>query len=393
MTEYRYFSCNDHLIEAPDTYTKRLPSRFKDVVPHIENIDGTDMWVAEGAPITAAVRTGSTIGTPRDAPRVDFRLKKATYENVRPGVWKAEERLKDYDQARVYGAILFPDFLPGFTGNPYWSLKDIDLRRACVKAYNDRLIEEFCTVDPNRFIPLCIFPVWSIQEAVEEVNRCAKIGYKGFCWGGLVDIYGYPWMGDPYWYPLWEAVQDNDMVMSLHQQSAAIDRIKIEPGVTPTNLNPAIGSSHLTSMIQPTQELLVSGILEAFPKMRVLIAEGGVGWIPFILQLGDRNFQPGDAMKRSRTEYFQRQCIAGFWRERVDGYVLDICGENTIAWEQDYPHPLSIWPECDESVEYSMGHVKEEPLRQNLLWGNVARHFKVDVKETFPAQVKATTGN
>jgi len=385
MVEYKYFSCDDHLTEAPDTYTKRLPARFKDVVPHIETIDGTDMWVAEGAPITSAVRTGSLVGLPRNGPRGDFRLQKATFDNVRPGVWKPQDRLNDYDKGGVYGAVLFPDFLPGFTGNPYWSLKDMDLRRACVQAYNDRLIEEFSAVDPKRFIPLCIFPVWSIQEAVEEVNRCARLGYKGVCWGGLVDIYGYPWMGDPYWYPLWEAIQDTDMVLSLHQQSAAIDRIKIEPGITPANLNAAIGSSHLTSMIQPTQELLISGILERFPQMRVLIAEGGVGWIPFILQLGDRNHQTGDPLKNSRTENFQRQCIAGFWHERVDDYVLDICGAHTICWEQDYPHPLTIWPDCDESIEFSMANVKGQTLRQDLLWGNVARHFKLDVEGVFSA--------
>ena len=100
----------------------------------------------------------------------------------------------------------------GFSGNPFSSIKDIDLRRFCVRAYNDRLAEDFYAVNPKRFIPVGILPAWSVTECVEEVKRIVKIGHKGVLWGGLSDIFGYPWMGDPYWFPLWETIQDMNIV-------------------------------------------------------------------------------------------------------------------------------------------------------------------------------------
>jgi hypothetical protein len=70
-------------------------------------------------------------------------------------------------------------------------------------------------------------------ECVEEVKRIAKLGHKGILWGGLSDFFGYPWMGDRYWYPLWEVVQETGMVLCLHQQSVAVERIEVEVGKTP----------------------------------------------------------------------------------------------------------------------------------------------------------------
>jgi len=384
MASHKYISCDDHLLEAPDTYSKRAPARLKDVAPHIENIEGADVWFAEGAPIRharlAAVSAPATgIATAG--------VKKVTYEKIRPGVWKAEERLQDYDRAGVYAAALFPDMLPGFSGNPFSSIKDTELRRFCVRAYNDRLAEDFYAVNPKRFIPIGILPAWSVTECVEEVRRIARIGHKGVLWGGLSDIFGYPWMGDPYWFPLWETIQDMDIVLCLHQQSAAIERIKLETGKIPENMRIAMRSCHKTSTIQPTQELLLSGILEKFPSLRVLLAESGVGWLPFVLQMHDRDFKPNEYLKMKPSEYFRRQCVGGFWRERVDDYILDICGEDNIAWEQDYPHAVSTWPESDESIEYSLANVKDETVRQKILWRNSARLFKLDIEGIFSTHV------
>jgi len=149
----------------------------------------------------------------------------------------------------------------------------------------------------------------------------------------------------------------------------------------------AMRSCHKTSTIQPTQELLLSGILEKFPSLRVLLAESGVGWLPFVLQMHDRDFKPNEYLKMKPSEYFRRQCVGGFWRERVDDYVLDICGEDNIAWEQDYPHAVSTWPESDEAIQYSLANVTDVTVRQKILWRNSARLFKLDIEEVFSTHV------
>ena len=54
-------------------------------------------------------------------------------------------------------------------------------------------VEEFCAGAPGRYIPPALLPVWSIEDSVEEVHRAAKMGHKGVCWGGSMDIFGMPW--------------------------------------------------------------------------------------------------------------------------------------------------------------------------------------------------------
>ena len=182
IPNYRYISCDDHVLEPPETYSKRVPARFKEVAPRIERIDGSDMWVAEGAPIRAAqIPAAPGVGRSRS--------NNLTYDNIPPGVWKAEARLKDYDKAKVYAAALFPDMLPGFSGNPFSFFKDIELRRLCVRAYNDILAEEFYAVNPKRFIPIGIIPAWSVVECVEEVKRIARLGHKGILWGNSARLF------------------------------------------------------------------------------------------------------------------------------------------------------------------------------------------------------------
>ena len=124
----------------------------------------------------------------------------------------------------MYGGVLFPDFFSSF-GNPFYTLGDrYEVRLACVRAHNDYVVEEFCAGAPGRYIPLALLPVWSVEDSVQEVHRAAKIGHKGVCWGGSMDIFGMPWVGDPHWDPLWAAIQETDVVLAQSDANAVTSK-------------------------------------------------------------------------------------------------------------------------------------------------------------------------
>jgi hypothetical protein len=214
--KYQYFSADDHVVESPDCYVSRLPKNLQEQAPRIRTIDGSDMWVVGDQTLAPACRTGSMVGIPL-AERGDREETKATYKSIRPGVWQPAARAKDFDDHAVYGGVLFPDFFASF-GNPFYTLGErYDLRLACVRAHNDYVVEEFCAGAPGRYVPLALLPVWSIEDSVAEVQRVAKTGHKGVCWGGSMDMFGMPWVGDSHWDPLWAAIQEADLVLAMHR--------------------------------------------------------------------------------------------------------------------------------------------------------------------------------
>ncbi|MGE0388437.1 MAG: amidohydrolase family protein, partial [Gammaproteobacteria bacterium] len=110
----------------------------------------------------------------------------------------------------------------------------------------------------------------------------------------------------------------------------------------------------------------------------------GVGWLPFVLQAADYQFQHL-AVRRERpefqmlpSEYFRRQVYACSWFEQVPpGYVLDHVGVDNLMFETDFPHPTSIYgAEVPATIEHSLSGL-DPKVRQRVLWGNAADLYGV----------------
>jgi predicted TIM-barrel fold metal-dependent hydrolase len=381
--KYNYFSADDHVVESPDCYVNRLPKAMQTQAPRIETIDGSDVWVSDGQRLAPACRTGSQVGIPI-AERGDREETTATYASVRPGVWNPAARAKDFDDHAVYGGVLFPDFFSSF-GNPFHTLGDrYDLRLACVRAHNDYVVEEFCAGAPGRYIPLALIPVWSVEDSVAEVHRVAKLGHKGVCWGGSMDVFGMPWFGDTHWDPLWAAIQENNIVLAMHRfgQAASMGRSTLPKERSHAMRLVGTGNS-MSAAIFPTNELIASGILERFPRMKVLVAEGGATWLPYVLQQLDWHVDQvianaGAHLSMLPSDYARRQVWTCFWYEKIDPTTLKLLGEDKVCWQQDYPHPQCTWPLVEQTADYSLEPIKDERLRKMLRYENCARLFGFD---------------
>ena len=393
--DYRVVSVDDHLVEPADVFTKRVPARLRDKVPHIRNIDGTPKWFVEDKMIAGVSSAAGVHWRDVTKPGVSD-----TYENMRRGGWDPKARLAEMDVDGVDASTVFPNFAR-FHGDPLESVPDLNIRLECIRAYNDWVVEDFCAADPKRLIAQTLVPPWDMEIAVAEAARSVKKGARALILGMAPDLFGYAPLWSHQWDPVWAAAQDMDVPVTFHQMSAAFDRAVFQKGkgilggtgntlkshqdaVIPENIRAAATVAHVTTHTAPLAEFLMSGILERFPRMRVILAESGVSWIPYVLHqcdyVGERQQYKAAAsweLKMPPSEYWKRQCGAGFWSDFIHPDLLGFMGEDTVMWEGDYPHPIVTWPNSQRIIEQSLSTVKDPRQRGKVLAGNAVRILKL----------------
>ena len=91
----------------------------------------------------------------------------------------------------IQAQLCFPSF-PGFAGSTFFNAKDKELAAACVTAYNDWMIDEWCAANPTRQIPLCLVPFWDIEATAAEAERVAAKGAKAITFTEMPHALGLP---------------------------------------------------------------------------------------------------------------------------------------------------------------------------------------------------------
>ncbi len=111
--------------------------------------------------------------------------------------------------------------MPRFCGQTFAEAKDRELALACVKAYNDFMIEEWCGDSNGALIPLIIIPLWDAELAAEEVRRNAERGCRAVCFSEIPPNLGLPSIHTGYWDPFFQTCQDTETVVCMHIGSSS----------------------------------------------------------------------------------------------------------------------------------------------------------------------------
>lgn len=350
--DVQYVSVDDHLLEPPDLWTSRLPAALVDRGPRLvetteDTADdfgkvfpaGSEAWLYDGAIVTQTMGMGIA-GVPveergRDALR---------YEVVRPGCWSPKDRLVDMDADGVQVQCCFPTF-PRFAGTRFVRTPDRALAQACVRAYNDFVLDEWCGYAPDRQIPMILLPLGDIAACVAEVERCAARGARAVSFPENPAPLGLPSLFDRAWDPLWAAVQDAQLVVCTHIGSS---------GSPPKPAADAPQS--VTSVLMPVSSwttmmsFLLSHVFWEFPGVKLCLSEGGLGWIPAALERADYVWQQH---RHSRSDLHLTIPPSELAQGHVYGCLLDDTvgialrdriGVGHILFESDYPHADSKFP-------------------------------------------------
>jgi predicted TIM-barrel fold metal-dependent hydrolase len=370
-----------HITEPGDVWTARLPARFQDDAPRIvRDDDGRDSWVFGTSERIVPIGVTAVAGWPEPFPASPKNM-----DEIPAAAHDATARLEYMDEIGVWACALYPN-IGGFGSESFLSLPDPELKLACVRAYNDWLLD-WISPAPERFIPIMAIPYWDLDAAVAEIERGAALGHRGILFTGEPQEFGLPYLGDRHWDPLWAAAADTGLPVSFHIGSGdftkdfAMERI-VAHGVGPTTGRATI-SLFLKNAAQVT-DLLLCGVLPRFPDTRFVSVESGVGWVPFVLESADYTFEysnvarerPEFTMKPS--EYFHRQVYACyFYEEHSVRHDLDAIGVDNVLFETDYPHPVCLYGNVREKIEGGLSMRTDSEAKQ-LLWSNSADLYRVE---------------
>jgi len=290
------------------------------------------------------------------------------------------ERIKDQEIDGVEAEVLYTSL-----GMPLFGLKDPDLQRACFRVYNDWLAE-FCSHDPKRLLGAPLISLDDIELAVAELERCRKQNLKGaMIWGFAPEDRPY---SSPIYDPFWQAAADLEMPLSLHvvtggTKSPAWQMVghlakseKNTPGIS------AIGTYHfLLADIQASlYTLVVSGVLERFPKLKIISAENDTGWLPHFMYRLDHGYKKYWAsagihkLQMAPSDYIRRQVYATFQDDPIGPATWSFFGEDNYMWASDFPHGDCTWPNSRKVIEQDFAGVPER-VTNKIVFDNAVKLY------------------
>ena len=366
-------SVDDHLVEPPHMFDGRLPAKFADQAPRItRKPDGSDVWMFNGVEIPN-IGLNAVAGRPKE----EYGIEPTSYEEMRPGCFDVHERVKDMSAGGVLSSMCFPSF-PGFSGRLFAAAQDKELALATVQAYNDWHIEDWAGAYPDRFIPMALPVLWDADLAAAEVRRVAAKGCHSITFTENPATLGYPSFHDSYWDPMWKALCDENVVLSIHLGSSG--KLAITAADAPIDVMITLQPMNIC---QAAADLVWSRVPKKFPDIKIALSEGGTGWIPYFLDRLDRTYdmhhmwtgQNFDGMLPS--DFFRKHFLTCFISDPIGVQLRNQIGIDNIAWECDYPHSDSSWPKSAEELEIVAAGVPDDEINK-MTYENAMRWYSFD---------------
>lgn len=285
------------------------------------------------------------------------------FEDIRAGGYDPAARIVEMDADKVDAEVLFPTprLSQAIIANP-----DVEYHLAMVRAYNEWLAE-FCGYAPERFGGMAMVPNRGVETAVAEVERAlAAPGIRGVVMGC---------------YP--------NGTLSLEPEDDKLFGLLAERGVPLTihvSLSQAMPAAHRAKLPgygrffdAPNRmvEMVFAGVFDRFPELQVFFAETDFGWVPYVKEQIDNNYQRLDPVSRFGlemlpSEYIERHFHFGFMTDTHGLHNRHAVGVDRILWSNDYPHISADWPNSWRTIQAAFSGIPTDERRQMLV-GNAQR--------------------
>ncbi|MGO9058384.1 MAG: amidohydrolase family protein [Candidatus Binataceae bacterium] len=381
MSGLRVISADSHVLEPANLWVDRVDRRLRDKAPRVEPYKGVPSLIAPGSGIQPFALTGFSA-----AGRSGEDLTKfigTGYEAARAGGWDPAERLKDQEIDGLEAEVVYSSL-----GMPLFGLDDAEVQQACFRAYND-WVSEFCSYSPNRLFGIALIGLDDIKEGVKELERCRKIGLRGALIAGL------PPEDAPYssraYDPVWQAAAELGMPISLHVVTGARRKHLLTPTAQQIAARegdaPGIGMIALymfltTDVQQSLFTILLGGVLQRFPKLKIVSAENDTGWLPHFMYRMDHAYnklhhRANLNLELTPGEFMRRQVFATFQDDPIGPMTYKYFGTDNYMWASDFPHPDSTFPDSHKVIEKDFEGVPEE-VKKKMVFDNVRRLYGIE---------------
>jgi predicted TIM-barrel fold metal-dependent hydrolase len=366
---------DSHWTEPEDLWTARAPASLRDRTLRVERTPaGKQQWIVEDGEVMGPVGYASI--------RPDGSKSKAavafdTFDEVHPGAIEVAPRLDYMDEHGLSMQIVYPNIL-GFAGHLIMRIEDEAHRKFCTTAYNDAA-GEMQAESGGRLFPQAMLPFWDIPASVRELERAQDdLGLTGFVITDCTDDYGLPPLHDPSWAPLWDAAQSRGLPVNFHIGSGGAPMRIWGGSYPPARLFAALSTMAQMGNMVCLTNLIYSGLLDRYPRLKFVSVESGVGWIPFLLESLDYQFDENgvDDLEMRPSQYFRRQIFGSYWFESDIGPALEKLGEDNLMFETDFPHATCLYPRVRERTLAGVEQFSPE-VQRKLLYETAARVYQL----------------
>ncbi|MDB5869869.1 MAG: amidohydrolase [Polaromonas sp.] len=374
--DIKIIDVDTHLSEPGDMWSARLPDSMKSRAPYIKRVGHMDYWHIGNEIICPG--GASVIGTKRD--KVLGRLSLPTREEIHPAAYEVKSRLKFMDEMGVHAQICYPN---SFASSSVSLLKWVDKEFAelLIRIYNDDRAQ-VQKDSGGRLFPMALLPIWDSAAMGREARRCVEeLDLKGFNLPDRPEQFGLPSMDEDHWAPLFELCNARELPINFHIANGGIDGFSITWKNLDYERKLAVGSMlFYLGNAATLGNFIVSGLLDKYPRMKVVSVESGIGWVPFVLEALEYQIDemmPEAKLQRRPKEYFRDQMFASFWFEKAAPQkMLELIGVDNVMFETDFPHPTSLYPDPQAHITEGLANVDPLIVRK-VLHDNAARCYNL----------------
>ena len=385
---YRYISADSHFESPPEQWTQRVAKKYRDRAPRrIKLANGRDALVLEGKQL---IYGGTSLYGGR-AP-ADFDPTILDYDNT-PGCGLAGQRLREQDQDGIDAEVLFALDVRNS------AIQDKAALIAVVQGFNDYFAEDYCAVDRDRLIGMAVLPNVGVDHDIAEMRRCKRAGLKGAWLSTFPSGNSFPTKEDD---RFWAAALDLEMPIVIHTsfptkvgtRETRLFKYPQEPEGEkrpPTDFVQRLARQgpHHSGSVEASQ-LVVAGVFDRFPKLRIYWAENNIGWLPYYFEQIDHEYTVNrfwaerclglPQLKRLPSEYLKENAHWGFFEDHIGVKLRHEVGVDRIMWSTDFPHIVTRWPNSLKVLESQMTGVPPNEKRI-MVADNAINFFHLDHSE------------
>jgi predicted TIM-barrel fold metal-dependent hydrolase len=374
---YKRISADCHLDMIwlpPDLFTANAPAAQKDKMPYVADSPEGPRWVARNGATFGYVGGVGSAGSkyvPGKQLRVDVMASTGLYEDGLKGIRRPGDphlRAKEMDRDGVDAEVIYGVLAAAA------KLEDHEASVTMLQIYNTWMAD-FLKAYPERQIGLACLPFGDIPAAIEEVHRVAKLGFRGI---ELSCSWNMEPMWHPQWEPLWQAIDEVNLPLHFHTFPSVSPKLREQyTGLTQRALMYSGLCLFQLALANILTALMGRAVFERYPRLRVVFGESGIGWIPYVLDRMDFEYEDQYKdlpLKMLPSQYWRRQCKATFQYDRIGTKLIDEMGAETLMWGSDYPHPDGIWPESEKYISEQFKELSPEVTRM-ITCDNAAKFY------------------
>ena len=393
MEDMVIVSIDDHIVEPPDMFENQLTKSAQQNAPHIvEQENGGQIWVWDDL-MRPNIGLNAVVGRPKN----EWGMEPQRFDQMRKAAYDLDARVDDMNANGTFASLGFPTF-PGFHGGMFIHRARKNPKNAyeVLKAYNNWHIDEWCGKAPTRFIPLALLPLWDAELSVREIERVLDKGCRSVSFTSNPTGEGLPGIHRPEWEPLWHICDREGVMLNCHIGSGS-------PVPYPSMESPieAWITAMPISIANAAADWITLDALQRYPNLKMALSEGGIGWIPYLLERADfTNRHHGEWTNKryggkKPSEIFREHILTCFIEDDVGLRNRHLIGVDNITLEVDYPHSDCLWPDYPENLWRSLqgvpGGVPDDEI-DRITHLNALRDWRFEGMEKAGGRQNCTVG-